>query len=308
MIIQTTKPLREAEAVPARGGTFPRTRALPITGSTARRRRGLGVVLGWAILGMIALSVIFPLLWMVMSAFKTTAEIFAGPWELPAEPTFRSFGRAWDYGVSSYVLNSVIVTVGSVIGAVLISAACAFGLTKVRLRGSALITMVILGGMMLSPTVALVPLYGLLNTLGLNNSLLGLIVLYVAYKIPFTMFLIRGYMLTLPAEVQEAAVIDGASQWTIFWRVIMPLCKPIILSACVLQALFAWNEFTFALVFLSSDALQTLPVGLFSLQTDIANDWSVIFAGIVISAIPMVVLFITFQRYFIRGLADGFGK
>ncbi len=281
---------------------------LRVEETAARRQRGLGLVVAWVVLGLIALGVIFPLLWMVLSSFKTTAEIFAGPWELPGDPSFRSFERAWQYGVSSYVVNSVIVTVASVVGTVLISAACAFGLTKIRIRGAGLITMVILGGMMLSPTVALVPLYGLLNTLGLNNTLIGLTVLYVAYKIPFTMFLIRGYMLTLPDEVQEAAVIDGASQWTIFWRIVMPLCKPIILSACVLQALFAWNEFTFALVFLSSDTLQTLPVGLFSLQTDIANDWSVIFAGIVISAIPMVALFIAFQRYFIRGLADGFGK
>lgn len=245
---------------------------------------------------------------MVVSSLKTSAEIFAGPWALPRDPSLQSFATAWDYGVSSYVLNSVVVTIGSVIGAVLISAICAFGLTKVRIRGAGVITAVILGGMMFSPTVALVPLYGLLSTLGLNNSHLGLIVLYVAYKIPFTMFLIRGYMLTLPGEIQEAAVIDGASQWTIFWRIILPLCRPIIVSACVLQALFAWNEFTFALVFLSDDSLQTLPVGLFSLQTDISNDWSIIFAGIVIAAIPVTVLFIVFQRYFIRGLADGFGK
>jgi raffinose/stachyose/melibiose transport system permease protein len=301
MTVQTAEPTPRSSAVL-------RTRAVPITRPDARRRRGIGLLIGWLVLVGVALGVIFPLIWMVVSSFKTTAEIFAGPWELPAEPSFLSFARAWEYGVSSYIVNSVIVTVGSVVGAVLISAACAFGLTKIRLRGAGLITMLVLGGMMLSPTVALVPLYGLLSTFGLNNSLLGLIMLYVAYKIPFTMFLIRGYMLTLPGEVQEAAVIDGASQWTIFWRVIMPLCKPIIISACVLQALFAWNEFTFALVFISSDTLQTLPVGLFSLQTDIANDWSVIFAGIVISAIPMVALFIVFQRYFIRGLADGFGK
>lgn len=273
-----------------------------------RRRPGVGTVVAWFILAVVALGVIFPLLWMVASSFKTSAQIFAGPWSLPTEPSFRSFVMAWDYGVSAYIMNSVVVTISSVVGAVLLSAACAFGLSKIRLRGAGVITMVILGGMMLSPTVALVPLYGLLNTLGLNNSLLGLIVLYVAYKIPFTTFLIRGYMLTLPGEVQEAAVIDGASQWTIFWRIILPLCRPIIISACVLQALFAWNEFTFALVFLSDDALQTLPVGLFSLQTDISNDWSIIFAGIVISAIPMMTLFIVFQRYFIRGLADGFGK
>lgn len=284
----------------------------PGTESPARRQatpRGvLGRVIAWTVLTLIALGVIVPLLWMVVSSLKTSAEIFAGPWALPRDPSLQSFATAWDYGVSSYVLNSVVVTIGSVIGAVLISAICAFGLTKVRIRGAGVITAVILGGMMFSPTVALVPLYGLLSTLGLNNSHLGLIVLYVAYKIPFTMFLIRGYMLTLPGEIQEAAVIDGASQWTIFWRIILPLCRPIIVSACVLQALFAWNEFTFALVFLSDDSLQTLPVGLFSLQTDISNDWSIIFAGIVIAAIPVTVLFIVFQRYFIRGLADGFGK
>lgn len=116
------------------------------------------------------------------------------------------------------------------------------------------------------------------------------------------------YMIDLPREVDEAATVDGASRTQTFWRIILPMCRPILVSAALLQALFAWNEFVFALVFISSDSLKTLPVGLVSMQSRLLTDWPVVFAGLTIAALPMILLFLIGQRQFLRGLTEGVGK
>jgi raffinose/stachyose/melibiose transport system permease protein len=126
--------------------------------------------------------------------------------------------------------------------------------------------------------------------------------------VPFTTFLIRAYMIDLPREIDEAAKMDGAGHAQIFWRIVLPMCRPILVSAALLQALFAWNEFVFALAFISDDALKTLPVGLMSMQSRLTTDWPVVFAALSIAAAPMILLFLVGQRQFLRGLTEGVGK
>ncbi|MFL5680261.1 MAG: carbohydrate ABC transporter permease, partial [Chloroflexota bacterium] len=169
-------------------------------------------------------------------------------------------------------------------------------------------TIVLLGGLMLAPTVALIPLFRLLQALHIYDTYWALIILYTAFRISFTVFLIRAYMITLSREMEDAAVVDGANQWQIFWLVIMPLSRPIIVSAALLQALFAWNEFAFALVFINNADLKTLPVGLLAMQGRVLSDWPTLFAALTMASIPMIVAFLIGQRQFIRGLAEGFGK
>ena len=166
----------------------------------------------------------------------------------------------------------------------------------------------LLGGLMVAPTVALIPLFGLLQQLGIFDTYWALIVLYTAFRIPFTTFLIRAYLIDMPRDVDEAAAIDGASRTQIFWHIIMPMCRPILVSAALLQALFAWNEFAFALVFISNADLKTLPVGLMDMQSRLLTDWPVQFAGLTMAALPMIILFLIGQRQFLRGLTEGMGK
>jgi len=256
----------------------------------------------------LAVAVIYPLLWMVFSSFKTNQEIFGSPWSLPGELRWDNFVRAGDAGVVRYFVNSILVTAGSIITTTLISAWAAFGLVRARMPFSNIVTVMIMGGLMVAPTVALIPLFGLLQEFHIYDSLWALLVLYTAFRIPFTTFLIRAYMVGLPISIDEAAYVDGATSWQIFWHVILPLCRPILVSAALLQALFAWNEFAFALVFLSSRDNKTLPVGLVDMQSRLLTDWPVQFAGLTMAAIPMIVLFLIGQRHFLRGLADGFGK
>ncbi|MFF7859135.1 ABC transporter permease subunit [Streptomyces sp. NPDC007904] len=262
----------------------------------------------WAFLLSLAVVVLYPLLWMILNGFKTNAELFGNPFALPTDLSFGNYRDAWNRGVSDYLATSVLVTVTSTVATVFISAWAAYGLTRVDIPLNKVLTAIILGGLMLTPTVALVPLVRMFQTIGLYNSFWALLILYTAFRIPFTTFLIRAYMIDLPREVDEAAQIDGAGRWTAFWRIILPMCKPIITSTVLLHVLFAWNEYLFAMVFTNGNDVQTLPVGLTSLMSKHGTDFPVVFAGMVIAAVPVVLLFLFGQRYIVKGLADGIGK
>jgi raffinose/stachyose/melibiose transport system permease protein len=295
-----------------RSGTPTATR--PAESQLQRARRGVGVkaiavrLVVWVGLIALAIAVIYPLLWMVFSSFKDNAEVFGDPWGLPSKLRWHNFVAAGNAGVVQYFTNSVIVTSASIVTTTLVSAWAAYGLARVKVPLSGPILLFLLGGLMLAPTVALVPLFGLLQNLHIYNTYWALIVLYTAFRIPFTTFLIRAYMVDLPPDVDEAAIIDGASRAQVFWRIILPMCRPIVVSAALIQALFAWNEFVFALVFISSGSRKTLPVGLVDMQSRLLTNWPVQFAGLTMAALPMIVLFLIGQRQFLRGLTDGMGK
>lgn len=274
---------------------------LGLTGTVLR-------LLVWGILVTLVIAVLYPLAWMVMGSLKVNTEFLSNPFGLPHELNFGNYGQAWNLGVGNYLVNSVVVTLASVVATTLVSAWAAFGLAKLELPVPQALLLLIVGGLMLSPTVALIPLLQLLQSLGIYDTQFGLIILYTAFRVPFTTFLIRSYMVDLPFEVDEAARLDGCSRAQMFWRVILPMSKPIIVSSVILQCLFAWNEYLFAFVFVSSDAVKTLPVGLANLSSRVSTDYPMVFAGMTISAAPMILLFFLGQRYFIQGLSDGVGK
>jgi raffinose/stachyose/melibiose transport system permease protein len=268
----------------------------------------IGRVVVYVVLIVFAVAIIYPLLWMFLNGFKSNAELFGDPWGLPSTWRWENFVKAWNLGVVRYLMNSVFVAAAAVVTTILFSSMAAYSLTRYRIPFAGAITVLLLGGMMLAPTVALIPLFRLLQTLGIFDTYWGLIVLYTAFRIPFTVFLIRAYMVTISREIEDAAIVDGANRWQVFWLVIMPLSRPIIVSAALLQALFSWNEFVFALVFINDTDLKTLPVGLLAMQGRVLSDWPVLFAALTIAAVPMIVLFMAGQRQFIRGLSEGYGK
>ena len=262
----------------------------------------------YSFLVCLGVVVIYPLIWMALNGFKDNAQIFGDPFALPAHWSWNNYVQAWNQGVRGYVTVSVLVTVASAICTVLISAWTAFGLTRTRMPAKPLVIAIVLGGLMLSPTVAIIPLVKMLQALGLYNTYWALIILYTAFRVPFTTFLIRAYMLDLPGDIDEAATMDGASESQIFWRITLPLCRPIIISCVILHVLFAWNEYLFAMVFTSGSDVQTLPVGLTSIMATHGTNYAVVFAAMTISALPIVIVFFAAQRYFIRGLSEGIGK
>ncbi|MEV8213361.1 carbohydrate ABC transporter permease [Leifsonia sp. NPDC077715] len=274
----------------------------------ARLGRGVRTALMWALLIALAVLVLYPLLWMVTNALKTNAELFGNPFALPTEWLWQNFGKAWNQGVGDFVFTSVSLTVLATLITELISAWAAYGLTRVNIPLNRTFTVIVLAGLMLAPTVALIPLVKLFQAWGLYDTFLGLLILYTAFRIPFTVFLIRAYMLDLPREVDEAASIDGASRAATFWRIILPMSMPIIATTIVLNVLQNWNEYLFAMIFTSGTGVQTLPVGLADMMSKNGTQYPVVFAGMVMAALPMVILFFVCQRYFVRGLAGGVGK
>jgi raffinose/stachyose/melibiose transport system permease protein len=279
-----------------------------LAASLALVARSVRRIVLWALLIALVIAVLYPLLWMVFSSFKDNREVFDHPWGLPGELRWSNFAQAGEAGVLRFFVNSVIVTAASIITTTLISAWAAYGLVRLKVPFGGFALGLLLGGLMVAPTVALIPLFGLLQQLRIFDTYWALIVLYTAFRIPFTTFLIRAYLVDMPRDVDEAATIDGASRTQIFWMIIMPMCRPIMVSAALLQALFAWNEFAFALVFISDAGLKTLPVGLMDMQSRLLTDWPVQFAGLTMAALPMIGLFLIGQRQFLRGLTEGMGK
>ncbi|MCS7460578.1 carbohydrate ABC transporter permease [Paenibacillus doosanensis] len=249
--------------------------------------------------------IFYPLFWMVVSSFKSYDEIFGSVWGLPSKWLFSNYVTAWNKGVAGYFLNSVIVTASTVAGVVLIASLCAFGLSRYSFKLDKAALLFIMGGMMLNPQVCLIPLYVLLQQTHLHNTYLALILTYIAFRLPLIVLLIRSYFLGVSKEIEESAKIDGCSALQIYWRIFMPMSIPILLTSTILIAYYAWNEFLFAIIFIDSDKYKTIPAGLMSFKDALSTDWGVLLAGLVISALPLIILFIFMQKYFIRGIAAG---
>lgn len=256
-------------------------------------------------LAILAISIIFPMLWILISGFKTNKEFFLHPWSLPQSWQWENFVAAWHNGVAQFFLNSVQVTFVSIVLVLAFSAFASYGLSRFDFKGKKIIFLVILSGLMLAPQVSVISLFKMLQTIHLFNTYWALVIPYVAFQIPFAVFLMRAYFLSLPREIEDAAYIDGCNSWTAFWRVILPMSKPIVLTTGLLTGMFFWNEFLFALVFIESPNLRTIPVGLMNLQNQLGTNYGILTAGLFLATIPMIVIFILFQKHFMRALSEG---
>ena len=254
---------------------------------------------------VLMILILLPFGWMIINTFKTNTQLFQDSLALPQSMDFINYAQAWERGLSSYYKNSLIVSIISLILIISISAATAYGISRFRFRFSTLFFFIILGGMSLSEQVALVPLFNMLTKLKIYNTHLALILPYVAFRIPFSTFLIRAYMLTIPKEMEDAAYIDGYNSWQVFLKIIIPLSKPILASCALVNLNFVWNEFIFALVFIEDMRKMTIPIGLMAFKGQLRIDYVVLLAGIVIATLPMIVIFMVLQKQFIRGLASG---
>lgn len=259
----------------------------------------------FTILVVYFIIIAYPLFWMVINSFKNTSEIFSNSWALPEQWLFSNYVEAWNTGISGYFVNSLVVTASTCFLTVFISALGAYSLSRFDFKGKNLLLIFCMGGMMLSPQVSLVPLYKLIQLIGIHDTYFAMIFPYVAYRIPITILLIRAAFLEVPKELEESAFLDGCNTWTVFTKIFVPLSIPILLTAIVLTAYFTWNEFMFALIFVDSDALKTIPAGLMQFRDALQTNWGVLMAGLLISAMPVILLFLFMQKYFIRGLSSG---
>lgn len=254
-----------------------------------------------------SLFVLLPVLWMAFASFKTRREIFTDPLGLPDTVGFDSYVRAWNVGLGAFIFNSAFVTAMSVALIVLVAGMAAYVLARSDNKWLQLIYLLIVAGFAVPTTAVLVPLFQMVSAAGFLNNHLAIVLPYAAYGIPFTTILFYAFFLDFPRELEEAARLDGCSQLQIFFRVIMPLSGPAVASAAIFQSVFIWNEFLLALLMLTSPQLKTLPVGILQLQGEFTSDWPAVMAGLAIATLPILLLFIVLQKYFVRSLA-GLGK
>jgi len=242
---------------------------------------------------------------MFLNGFKTNAELFLDPFGLPGSFSGENYIKAWKAGIGKYFLNSVFVTAVTAAITTFVCSMAAFPLSRYQFKGRNFWFMFILCGLMLAPQVSLISNYKLLQALKLYDTYFALILPYTAFRIPFTVFLLWSYFMALPRDVEESACIDGCNSFQIFLRMILPMSTPIIATSVLLTSRYVWNDFMFSLVFTESSALKTIPYGLNSMKSQADTDWAVLLAGLAIAAVPIIILFIILQKYFVRGLTSG---
>lgn len=245
---------------------------------------------------------LFPVLWIVISSFKTNNDLYSFPPRFWPEPiTFGHFTDAFEKGnFGRYFMNSTIVTVSSTILLLLINSMAGFALAKYKFRGDMLLLVGFISTLMIPLEVIMIPIFKVLSFLGLFNSLLALIIPPAAT--PTGVFLIRQYLLTVPDELLEAARIDGASEWRIYWRIILPICKPMLAVLAIFSFMWRWDDFLWPLIGISDPSLYTIQLALSNFIGEYNVDWGILLAMSVITMIPVLVVFIIFQRQFVSGM------
>ncbi|MGH3365813.1 MAG: carbohydrate ABC transporter permease [Nocardioidaceae bacterium] len=257
------------------------------------------VLVGWSIL------VIVPFAWALIASTKTSREIFAEPWSLPANPQWDNFAGAWNKGVGDYLFNSLIVVTGGVVLTMLLGSMAAYVLARYEFRGNRFVFYLFAAGMMFPVFLAIVPLFFVVENLGLLSTYHGLILVYVAYSLPFTVFFMHAFFRTLPTEYAEAAVVDGCSHTGVFFRVMLPMAKPGLLSVGIFNVLGQWNQFVLP-QFLSPEQ-PVLAQGIATLLASqrYEGDWGVLFAALTVAMVPVVIVYLIFYRQIQAGLTAG---
>ena len=260
------------------------------------------VLIGWAV------TVIFPMIWMIYSSFKTDQELFFSPWAPPVELQWDNFARAWTKAhVGDYLLNTLIVVVSALLLTLIISAMAAYVLARFEFVGRRFLFYMFLSGMLFPVFLALVPLFNLVNQLKMLNTFHGLILVYIAYSLPFTIFFLTGFFKTLPTEIEESAIMDGANPYQVFFKVMLPMASPGLISMGIFNFLGMWNQYVLPLVLISDESKYMLSQGLaFMLFKQFyENDWSALFAALTIIMVPTLIVYITFQKQIQDGITTG---
>ena len=260
------------------------------------------VLIGWAV------TVIFPMIWMIYSSFKTDQELFLSPWGPPVELQWDNFARAWTKAhVGDYLLNTLIVVVPALLLTLIISAMAAYVLARFEFVGRRFLFYMFLSGMLFPVFLALVPLFNLVNQLKMLNTFHGLILVYIAYSLPFTIFFLTGFFKTLPTEIEESAIMDGANPYQVFFKVMLPMASPGLISMGIFNFLGMWNQYVLPLVLISDESKYMLSQGLaFMLFKQFyENDWSALFAALTIIMVPTLIVYITFQKQIQDGITTG---
>jgi ABC-type glycerol-3-phosphate transport system permease component len=263
----------------------------------------------WAlVVGMclLAASAVFPIYFMTSAAFRTKVDWAQSKLGLPTTLSLDAFGRAWVQGnIGSTFVNSVIVTVLTVTLSLLVASMAGYAFAKMHWRGSTFTYFFVLAWMAIPPLLMMVPIYVEMVDLGLINTYWSVVLLYTALNTPFNAYLMTAFFRAIPDEMLEAARVDGASVHRAFVSIILPMSVPAVATLVIFNALYVWNEFVFALLLLQDDKVKTLTVGVMQMQGKFFFDYPALMAGLLIASIPVIGVYLVFQRYLVRAIAAG---
>jgi raffinose/stachyose/melibiose transport system permease protein len=259
------------------------------------------------LLGVLAILWLSPFLFVALTSVRSQAELLAnGVFALPTSIQLVNFERAWRTGhFDTYFVNSLIVTLVKVPLGIFIASLAAYPIARLRFPLSNAVFGLFLLGLAIPIHVTLLPLFIVEKNLGILNTLFALFPPYVAFGLPFQIFVLRGFFRDIPAELVEAARIDGASEWTSYRRIMMPLTTPALATLFIIDSLSTWNEFLLALVLINSERWRTVPLGLLHFQGEFGSRYPELAAGILIAIAPILLIYLFFQRYLVSGLTSG---
>ncbi|MGP4038737.1 carbohydrate ABC transporter permease [Gracilibacillus sp. D59] len=260
------------------------------------------------ILLCLTIIMIYPLVWNIIASLKSNEEILESPWTLPMELHFENFVRAFtEANIGGYVFNSIFVTVLSLIIMLILAIPASYVIARFHFPGRKFLHNFFLAGLFIQPILIMVPLFLLVNDLKMTDNIFSLSIIYAITNISFSIYLLIGFMKTIPKEYEEAARIDGCGYISTLIRIIIPLAKPGIITVSIFNFFTFWNEYALALVLITSDEKKTIPVGLVNLMEvqRYATDWSALFAGLVIVLIPTVVIYVLVHRKLTEGMMMG---
>lgn len=271
-----------------------------------QKNGGVYTLLNYLVLLAVAVLTIYPVVWMLLGSFKSSAEFYTNIWGIPALPALQNYVDAWqkaNLGVK--FLNSVIVTLGTLALSLPLTCLAAYAIAKIKFPGSRWLFYLFLMGMMIPQGVIAIPTFSVIIKLGLINTRISLILVMAAQSLGFGIFLMHAFFKALPAELEEAALIDGCNPFSAFFRVILPLARPGLATQVVFTGLTTWNEYFMSSILIRSEGLETLPLGIVNFTGRYATNYPQLFAALAITTVPMVVLYVIGQKQFISGLTAG---
>lgn len=273
-----------------------------ITNVVTTFHRFFSTLLALTVLAMI----LYPLVILVSASLRTTRQVTENPLGLPISPNIENFIQAWfQGGFQQYFLNSIFVVLVTLAVLLVICSLAAYALVELEVPGRRLLAMSVIAGFMLPAQALFIPNFSIMNQIGLLNTHWSLILSYIGFSIPFTFFLIYQSFNSLPPGYADAARVEGVSELGIFARIYVPLSLPSMMAVVVVQFVWLWNEFLYALTFMTSDSARTVPAGLMQFNSFLTTQWDLYAAGIIIAVAPAVIIFYLFQTYFIEGFSRG---
>lgn len=272
-------------------------------------RRSWKTALAYLIVGGWSLFAVLMILWIIIASLKTTRSLFGAPWTLPSVPAFSNYVKVWvSNRFDDYFLNSILVVSGSVLVLLLVAVPAAYVLSRGKFLGRGAILNFFIFGMGVPVPLLFIPLVVLTTELGVIDTLVGLSIVYVSVSLPFTIYVLQGFFSSLPAELESAAVIDGCSDWQVFWHVMLPLAAPGAATVAILNFVALWNEYQLSLILISSPENRTLSLGIYSLITSMqysGGNWPGLFAGVTMVMLPTIALYIFLSERMISGITMG---